>query len=237
MTSLNRFSFPLLIQDSGSHPEEKFHPEEKVSQTLFTTRFITNQMTISRYVITKQGIRNQTSMPPKKEIDRKLPSVRVTSSGRTIKPRIELETYSSLEEDSSSDSDSSIITSSTRSTTSRSMARKGGGKRKRNLSSTSSVTTTTCKEYLDKRARNNDAVRRSRERRREKERQAQSTLESLSKSKQALLDMDTQLMEEMELLRKILDRKFEDPTINLSAFLDPKAVAKFVKQPACKQED
>lgn len=176
-------------------------------------------------------------MPPKKQIDSKLPSVRVTSSGRTIKPRMELETYSSLE-DSSSDSDSSIITSSTRSSTSRkSMGRKGGGERKRNLSSTSSVTTTGSKEYLDKRARNNDAVRRSRERRREKERQAQTTLESLSKSKQALLDMDTQLVEEMELLRKILDRKFEDPTINLSAFLDPKAVAKFVKQPVCKQED
>lgn len=161
-------------------------------------------------------------MPPKKQ-----PSCIITSSGRTIKPRIELETYSSLEENSSSDADSDAAIPSLAPSTSR--KRKGG--RKRNPSVSSSIPSTgNFKEYQEKRAKNNDAVRRSRQRRREKQMEAQAWLGKSNMQRKKLQEMDSQLDDEINLLKMIIDQNSLSQTVNLSKFLGADAITKLMMQ-------
>lgn len=183
---------------------------------------------------TKNRNSNQTSMPPKKQA--LLP--KITSSGRTIKQRIELETYSSLDEDSYSDSDSdSSIPPLTPSTSRKTSGRKSGNRKRTASASSGTPLVANSKEYQEKRARNNDAVRRSRQRRKEKQVEAQRWLESSNNQKNKLAEIDGQLDAEMDMLKMILARGLSDPTVNLSKFLKPDSISKLVLESSCMRGD
>lgn len=171
------------------------------------------------------------SMPPKKQ-----PNATITSSGRVIKPRVDMATYSSLEEDSFSDSDSDDSISPLAPSTSRKPTKKLVRKRTSSNSS-SKPSTPVSKEYQEKRARNNDAVRRSRQRRREKQNMTKAWLDSASREKRELEKMDDKLDKELKDLKEILQRTFTGKTINLSSFLAPDAITNLVMQSVSKRED